>query len=222
MKGIEEIKRKDGKVSYRAHYTSNKILYRKTFRREPDAIEWLEKQRQVHPNRLIKENEKFSDISFSGLYNQRGNKLYMAFDSEINAYRLLTSTQINNKRSVVGGGTIFKTRYGTYQLRITNGNKKYHAGTFKSKEKAIKKRKEFLHQIALGKPIQIKIQNSTGYKHISERKNKPKKYRFRFEGNGLKVDKYFYTLQEALDFREKYFKEKGLEMPKDYIELNFN
>lgn len=222
MKGIKKRKRKDGKVSYCAHYTSNKILYRKTFRRESDAIEWLEKQRQIHPHRSIKENEKFTDISFSGLYNQRGNKLYMALDSEINAYRLLTSTQINNKRSVVGGGTISKTRYGTYQLRITNGNKRYHVGTFESKEKAIKKRKEFLHQIALGKSIQIKVQNSTGYKHISKRKNKPKKYRFRFEGNGLKVDKYFYTLQEALDFREKYFKEKGLEMPKDYIELNFN
>lgn len=222
MKGIEERKRKDGKVSYRAHYTSNKILYRKTFRRESDAIEWLEKQRQVHSNRPIKENEKFSDISFSGLYDQRGNKLYMALDSEINVYRLLTSTQIKNKRSVVGGGTIYKTRYGTYQLEIKNRNKKYYVGTFESKEKAIKKRKQFLHQIALGKPIQIRIQNSTGYKYISKRENKPKKYRFRCEENGLKVDKYFYSLQEALDFREKYFKENGLEMPKDYIELNFN
>lgn len=223
MKGIEKRKRKDGKASYRAHYTSNKILYRKTFRRESDAIEWLEKQRQIHPYRPIKENERFADISFSGLKNRNNQNLYICFDKEANAYRLATSEQIKNRRGIRFRGSIEKTKYGTYSLYITQNKHQYNIQTFKTKKEAVEKQKQVLHQIVLGKPIKIPTRNSTGYKYISKRNDgKEKEYRFRLDKKRYKICRYFYTLQEALDFREKYFKENGLEMPKDYIELNFN
>lgn len=222
MKGIYVERQKNGSLSYRAHFQNNGKLYRKRFTNENDAKEWLDVQKSRHP-KTLKNSKRFSDLYYSGIKNSYNQKLYMAFDSKLNVWRLVTTSQIKNESEINQGGTIYKNIRGTYDLYIKKEGKKYSIGVYESKQEAEKKRNEIRQQIALGKPIQLRAKNSTGYKYISKRNDeKDKKYRFRLDKKEYKVCKYFYTLQEALDFREKYFKENGLEMPKDYIELNFN
>jgi len=221
MKGIS-IRERNGKTYYRAIYQSQKVKYERTFRELNDAKKWLEEIRKIHPQeikRLPRENEIFTDISFSGLKNQSDKNLYIAFDKQSKVYRLVTSEQIRNKRKCRNRGTIKKNKFGTYDVILGLNNRHYHIGTFKTYSEAQKKKEEIARQAALGKTIKIQTRNSTGYKNISKHY---KKYCFNLNKKDYKISKYFNTLQEALDFREKYFKENGLEMPKDYIELNFN
>lgn len=225
MKGIEEIKRKDGSTAYDAHYMSKRKYFRKRFETEKEAKIQLEQWRKEYPNQydwVPKENERFSDIQYSGFSTERDERLYMAFDSECDAYRLVTSSQIKSKTGIGRKGRIAKRKDGKWQLVIRHGQKNYYVGTFDSKKDAIEENKKILKSIALGKPLKIECKNSTGYKNIIKDNHGDKKFCFRTTKSGKRITKRFYTLQEALDFREKYFKENGLEMPKDYIELNFN
>lgn len=222
MKGIREVKKKDGKISYDASYSAQGVRYQKRFKKFSNAKKWLEEMRQKHPRimqRLPLENEMFIDISFSGLKNEKGRNLYIAFDKTVKSYRLVTAEQIRKRTKTKTRGSIRKRKSGTYEVLIGHNGKRYHIGTFKTYNEAQKKKEEIARQAVLGKTIKIQIKNSTGYRHISKHN---KKYRFQIDKKGYEVSMNFYTLQEALDFREKYFKEKGLEMPKDYIELNFN
>lgn len=224
MKGISIEKKKSGKIYYRAYHRVQGEIYRKCFKEQNEAIEWLEKQRQKHPNRRQKlplENDRFTDISFSGLTNKSNNKLYIAFDKKANTYRLVTTDQIKKKESPKNRGYIEKNKSGTYSLKMKKGTKRWTIETFKTKKEAIKKQKQVLNQVALGKPIKISAKTNTGFKYISKSNNK-NNFHFHLNNKKSKISRHFHTLQEALDYREKYFKENGLEMPKDYIELNFN
>lgn len=219
MKGIC-VRKKNGKTYYQAAYQNSKKRFYKVFHKLNDAEEWLERKRQERPNYSIRENERFTDISFSGLKNKSNQNLYIVWDKISDAYRLVTAEQIRRKSGLGHKGFIAKNKSGTYSLKIKKGTKRWTIGTFKTKKEAIEKQNQVLNQIALGNPIKIPTKNSTGYKYVSKLNNKT--YRFYLKNKNCEISKYFHTLQEALDYREKYFKENGLEMPKDYIELTFD
>ncbi len=120
---------------------------------------------------------------------------------------------LNKKGNLIG--VRYRKNISKWEAHISIKGKYQSLGCFSTKQEAIKVRKDIEKKCLNGEKIPKfkKRKTNTGKKYISELKNRKKKFFLSMKVNSKYYKMYFYTLSEAIIYRNQFLKEHNLPIP---------